>query len=128
MGEQYYLPADFQLTDDTLFSVSWINDSYRVFDGCVNRNEGSNLDYIEISPWGYTRDIGTTFISSGTKLLESIDCPISSSRIGIVSTSRSIFNAPNFSPYEPIYFFGFLAISIYIFILAFKTIVGKGYR
>lgn len=128
MGEKYFVPPAFQLTDSGLVSVFWDGDNYFVFDGCVDRSNGSTLDFIKVSPWGYTLDVGSTFLSSGTKLSETDSCPDSDSRISIISPSNSLMDTPNFSPYEPFYFLGFLALSVYIFILAFKMLFGRMYR
>jgi len=128
MGEQYYVPADFSLTDDTLFSVSWLGNNYRVFDGCPDRSTNIELDYKEISPWGYSVGFGSSLVDSSSQLVVGSGCDESEFNITTASVSRSIFDAPNFAPYEPIYFLGFLVFSIFIVTSAFKLILGKGYR
>jgi len=128
MGEKYYVPPAFEISDIGLLSVHWVDDSYRVFNGCVDRAVGSELDFIEVSPWGFTRDVGSTFLSSTTRMLETDGCTLSDSRISTISGSRSLMDAPNFAPYEPFYFLGFLMLSLFVFYNAFRLIVGKGYK
>jgi len=126
--EHYYVPSQFTLTSDSLFSVLWMDDNYLVFNGCPDRVDPIALDYVKVSPWGFTTDIGTSSIGIDTKLLVGEGCDTSEYNIATVSSSRTLLDAPNFSPYEPIYFLGFLCFSIWFILFAFKFLLGKGYR
>lgn len=128
MGEQYFVPAQFTITDDFSFSALWLGSNYRVFNGCVDRVNGSTLDFIEVSPWGFTVDSGSTFVPADTRLITGSACDSNFLNINEASISRSIFDSPNFAPYEPFYFLGFLVFSIFLLISAVKLIFGRGYK
>lgn len=128
MGEQYYVPPAFILTDTSRVSVSWASDGYYLFDGCVDRANGSELDYIKVSPSGFTLDIGSSNLSANTHLSEGVGCTTSDTTISTISTSNSVLDLPAFAPFAPIYFLGFLALSFFLLRFCFRTIVGKGYK
>ncbi len=126
--ERYYVPAQFTLTNDSLFSVRWVDNNYYVFNGCPDRTNPVSLDFIKVSPWGYTLDIGNTNIPIDSQLLVGENCDSSQYDIFTVSASRSLLDVPELFPFEPFYFLGFLALSIWIILFSFKLIFGKGYR
>jgi len=126
--EHYYVPAQFTLADNESFSVLWVGDNFRVFSDCPDRSTGNTVDYIEVSPWGFTVDVGTTNIGSTDKLLVGALCDPSEFDISTVAISRSLLDTPNLTPYEPIYFLGFLALSIFIFSFALKLLFGRVYK
>lgn len=126
--ERYYVPADFSITDDSLFSVRWVGSDYYVFDGCPNRTSPDSLDFIKVSPWGFTLDVGTSTIPIDSKLLVGEECTEDTNNIATVALSRSILDAPNFSPYEPFYFLGFFTLSFFLILFSLKTLFGRGYR
>lgn len=126
--EHYYVPIQFNLTDDSLFSVRWVGDQYYVFDGCPDRTQEISLDYIGVTSWGFSSDIGTTNIPLDSKLSVGEGCDSSEYDIATVVSSRSILDAPNFAPYEPFYFLGFVFASLIIFIAAVKLIFGWGWK
>lgn len=126
--ERYYVPAGFPLTDDTLFAVSWVDGEYIVFNGCPNREQNIDLDYIKVTKEGYTVDVGTTNVDLDSKLLVGEGCASSEYNISTVSASRSLLDVPFFSAFEPIYFLGFLVFSIFLFVSAVKLFFGRGWK
>jgi len=119
------------LTNNDEFAIQWFGNGYRFFDHCITRPEsGSSTEFFtEISPWGYIRDNGFVSINPDTRLLIGDGCgEVGNYNIQIVEVSRSIFDAPNMTPFEPFYFLGFYALSIFIFIFALKLLFGRGYK
>jgi len=126
--ERYYVPAQFTLSDNESFAVLWVGSNYRVFSDCVDRSTGNTVNYIEVSPWGFTVDVGTTNLSSNSKLLVGNNCDPSEYDISTVAISRSLLDTPELTPYEPIYFLGFLALGIFIFSFCLRLLFGRVYK
>lgn len=128
--EYYYIPLSISLADETEFSIIWFGNSYRVFDHCVIRPVTGNQSefMIEVSPWGFVRDSGNVDIANDTRLLVGEGCTPNEYDIQVVTASRNLFNAPNMTPFEPIYFLGFFALGVFIFTSAIKTIFGGRLR
>lgn len=127
--ENYYIPTDVLLTDNNSFSILWNGDSYRIFDGCLNSSSvGSNFPYTEVSGWGFKKSIGNYTVTNNDSFVIGTSCNTSTNTISQGIYTNSLFNAPNMTPYEPIYFLGFLALSVFIFSFALKLLFGKGWK
>lgn len=128
--EQYYVPLSITLLDDTEFAIKWNGQNYRVFTTCPIRPESgeTNEPYIEISPWGYTVDSGNYPIQPNETLLVGEGCEANDFNVGQVVLSRHIWDAPNMTPYEPIYFGMLFVLTIWMFKSAFNIMLGRGLK
>jgi len=122
--ENYFIPQNIGIQNMGEFFITWSGENYRIFDGCPDRSTTKIYKYHEISPWGFVVDKGEISIPQTADLSVGPNCSVSDNNIQTIFESDSIFDAPNFSPYEPIYFLGFLALAIFLFASAFKLVFG----
>lgn len=123
----YYLPLGLDLTDSSEFFVAWNGLNYQISDGCPDR-QSSNYEYWEINPYGFLTTIGVEDMTPTSKFFVSESCESSQYDIGVVEISRSLIDAPAYTPHYPLYFFGTFALSVFLFIFAFRLFFGSRVR
>lgn len=126
--EKYYVPLNIYSEMGNDFAVQWNGFNYRVFSVCPSEVPES-VEFTEIHPWGHIVGIGESVISTSTpNLLIGDDCEYEDNLLPVVQSSRSIFDAPNFSPFEPFYFVLCLIFVVCVFLFSLRLLFGKTYR
>lgn len=123
--EKYYIPQNVGIQNSGEFFVTWNGENYRIYPTCPNRTITKNYDYTEINPFGYTVDTGSDLIALNKDLITGYSCASDVNTITQVYDSQSIFDVPNYTPYEPLYFLGFFALTIFLFLTAVKMVFGR---
>jgi len=124
--QELFLPPSIQLTDDSKFSIFWTGNEYNVIDGCVDISKP--YDYKTINSWGFVTNVGVTSIGSDFPLAIGVGCSETPYTVDVMNISRSLFNAPNFSPYEPFYFALVVIFGIWLFKFCLNLLFGKGWK
>lgn len=124
--QELFLPPSITLTDLDKFSIFWTGDEYNVIDGCVDVSKP--YDYKTVNSWGFVTNVGVTSISPNFPLSIGAGCSETPYTVAVMNVSSSIFNAPNFSPYEPLYFALVVIFGIWLFKFCLNLLFGKGWK
>lgn len=128
MDELYYLPLSVYPEMSNNFGLQWIGNNYRIFSICPTSTP-ETVPFTEINSWGHIVGVGDSSISLDTpNLILGVDCTSPTTNLPSAKISRSLFDAPNMTPFEPIYFILFFCLAVALILSAFRLIFGRNYR